>query len=198
MSTSHPYNEADLPARMARGEEEAFRILFQQYFRPLCFFADSFIDDRESAKDIAQEALYKLWNRRENFPTLDNIKAFLYISAKNACINYLKAEQRRTARHQEVMRLAEQDESFSEMLATKEELLKKIVDEIETLPDKYSNIIKLAFVEGLSHQQIAERLAMPAATVRKQKERGLKLLQTIVLKKKLSAFITLIWGIMRL
>lgn len=198
MSTSHTYNEADLPARIARGEEDAFRILFQKYFRPLCFFADSFVDDMESAKDIVQEVLYKLWDRRENFPTLDNIKAFLYISTKNTCINYLKAEQRRTARHQEVMRLTEQDESFAEMLATKEELLKKIVEEIETLPDKYSNIIKLAFVEGLSHHQIAERLAIPAATVRKQKERGLKLLQTIVLKKKLAALITLIWGIIRL
>ncbi|HJU45324.1 MAG TPA: sigma factor, partial [Chitinophagaceae bacterium] len=87
MSISTTYNEAELLAGIAKGEEEAFRILFQQYFRPLCFFAHSFIDDMEPAKDIAQEALYKLWNRKENFITLTNIKAFLYISAKNACIN---------------------------------------------------------------------------------------------------------------
>lgn len=198
MSISTTYNEAELLARIAKGEEDAFRILFQQYFRPLCFFAQSFIDDMEPAKDIAQEALYKLWNRRESFGTLDNIKAFLYISAKNACINYLKAEQRRTVRHQEVVRQAEQEADFVEILITREELLQKILLEIETLPEKYGSIIKLAFVEDLSHQQIAEQLAIPAATVRKQKERGLKLLQTIVLKKKLAAFMAVVWGLLRL
>jgi len=196
MSTT--YNEAELLARVAKGEEDAFSILFQQYFRPLCFFAQSFIDDMDAAKDIAQEALYKLWNRRENFLTLENIKAFLYISAKNACINYLKAEQRRTVRHQEVVRQAEHEDDFVEILATKEELLQKILLEVESLPDKYGSIIKLAFVEGLSHQQIADRLAIPAATVRKQKERGLKLLQTIVLKKKLTVLISLTLGLLRL
>lgn len=183
---------------MAQGEEGAFNTLFQQYFKPLCFFARSFVDDIEPAKDIVQEVLYKLWDRRDNFTTLDNIKAFLYISVRNACINYLKAEQRRSVRHQEVVRQEENEEGFVEMLAIKEELLQKILLEVETLPDKYGSIIKMAFVEGLSHQQIAERLAIPAATVRKQKERALKLLQAVVLKKKLAALIGLIWGVVRL
>jgi RNA polymerase sigma-70 factor (family 1) len=191
VSISTTYNEAELLERVAKGDEDAFSILFQQYFRPLCFFAQSFVDDVDAAKDIAQEALYKLWNRRENFLTLENIKAFLYISVKNACLNYLKAEQRRTVRHQEVVRQAEQQEDFLEMLAIKEELLQKILLEIDSLPDKYGSIIRLAFVEGLSHQQIAERLSIPAATVRKQKERGVKLLQSIVLKKKLAALLPL-------
>lgn len=193
VSTSATYNEADLLARVAKGEEEAFRMIFQQYFRPLCFFAQSIIEEMEPSRDLAQDALYKLWDRRLHFNTLGNIKAFLYITTKNACINYLKAEQRRTARHQEVARQMEIDDGRIEVLITKEELLQQILLEVDSLPEKYGSVIKLAFMEGLSHQQISDRLSIPAATVRKQKERGLKLLQNTILKRKLASIIALLW-----
>lgn len=179
---------------MAKGDEAAFRILFREHFRSLKFFAYSFTNDMETAKDLAQDAFYKLWERRGNFHSLDSVKAFLYITVKNACINHLSASHRRTERYQEVARLAEQDDSFAEALVIKEELLKKIVMEIDELPDKYGRIIKLAFVEGLNHQQIAGRLAISEATVRKQKERGLKLLKAIVVKKKLGVLLATVLG----
>lgn len=196
MPPFHEHLSNEITMRLRNGEEEAFQIIFENYFRQLSFFAHSFTRDMEAAKDLVQETLYKLWERREKFQSAENIKAFLYISVKNAALNYIKAQQRRESNHEDLLRQADLDDRYSEAMAIKEQLLQKMITEIEMLPEKYREILTLTFVEGMSHREIAAEKQISEATIRKQKERGIGLLKTLILNKKLlSIFASLCAGL---
>lgn len=197
MSTSQSHTENELILRVASGEEAAFRILFHRYFRRLCFFAHSLIENMEDAKDIAQESLFQVWIRREYFDDAEKVKSFLYITTRNSSFNYIKASKRRSDRHQEIARLMEDDTDIIQTYIAREELLHKLLLELESVPPKYAGVLKMIFIQGLSHEKVAERLSIPIATVRKQKERGLKFLQAAVLRKKLAFFLLLYEGIIK-
>lgn len=179
------YNDQDTVARFASGDTSAFRIIFDRYFRRLSFFAASIIGDSTDADDIAQEALYQLWVHRSGFTRETQLKSWLYISARNAGLNYLKSHKRREERHLENSRIYSREDDFMEAAVAKEELLEMLLRELEEIPPQHSVILKLLFLEGLGYQQIAERLGIPETTVRKQKERAVKLLRSSILKKRM-------------
>jgi RNA polymerase sigma-70 factor (family 1) len=185
------YNGNELLLRISQGDRSAFRQLFELYYSPLCHFAHAILLDMEGAEDLTQELFSRLWEKKKTLTTVENIKPFLYTAARNACLNQLKKSKRTTARQQEMLYLAEHDDSFLESRIIKEELLLLIMQEIEALSPKYRDIVRMIFIEGLSYPEIADRLSIPLATLRKQKERAIQQLQTALLKKNLLTLIGL-------
>lgn len=171
--------------RLAAGDTAAFQVIFNRYFRRLSFFAASIIEDADDANDIAQEALYQLWINRSGFATAPQLRSWLYIATRNAGLNYLKSSQRREARHLERARIVEAQQELLETAMAREELLDLLLQELEAVPPQQAIVLKLLFIEGLSYRQIAERLNLPEATIRKQKERGVKWLRAALLQKRL-------------
>lgn len=64
-------------------------LIFQQYYRPLCLYATHYLHDIDEAEDVVQDCFVKLISR-SIMP--ENIKAFLYISVRNACIDRLRCQ----------------------------------------------------------------------------------------------------------
>jgi DNA-directed RNA polymerase specialized sigma24 family protein len=72
------------------GTSGAFRDFFLQYFPGFFSFAGSFVADKRSAKNIAAESFFLLWKKRRDFHSEENVRAFLYTSIRNNCLNYLR------------------------------------------------------------------------------------------------------------
>ena len=64
-------------------------LIFQQYYRPLCLYATHYLHDIDEAEDVVQDCFVKLISR-SIMP--ENIKAFLYTSVRNACIDRLRRQ----------------------------------------------------------------------------------------------------------
>src|SRR5687767_1865258 len=77
-----------------KDEPQALNAIFKMYYAPLCLFAERMLRDRPAAEDIVGDTFIKLWNRHTDFENLMNVKAFLYITTRNACLNLLKQMQR--------------------------------------------------------------------------------------------------------
>src|SRR5688500_19829073 len=90
-----------------RGNTQAFKAVYDLYFPSLCFFAKRLVDNDGEGEDIAADSFVKLLNRYDSFDTLPNIKAFLYITTRNACLNYLRYSQRQHSSKRELNRLQE-------------------------------------------------------------------------------------------
>lgn len=71
------------------GKEEAYRILFDEYYQMLCVFAMKYIKDKEVAEDIVQDIILELYSRRLRFNTPVALKSFLFLSVKNRALNFL-------------------------------------------------------------------------------------------------------------
>jgi len=177
MAAHRTYTDQELTALLQKGDERAFEQIFDHYYQALCFFSARIIVDKIAAEDIVQEVLYKLWHKHADFETLNAIKAFLYISTRNASLNYLDKEKRKDKHHQLLMGLPEETDIpvLNEIIYA--EGLREIAMALDNLPEQCGKIIKMIYQEGLKPQEIAKALGITVSTVYNQKMRGIGILR---------------------
>ena len=73
-----------------------FKEIFDRYYLPVKSYGFQYIEDDEIVEDFVQDAFLKVWEKRADFYFVAAIKSFLYMSVRNACLDYL--------RHQKVQR----------------------------------------------------------------------------------------------
>jgi len=179
-------SDADLFLRFQQGDPVAADKVFLRHVKPLCFYIERITGSAEEAQDIAADTFIKLLGRRMQFKNMDNVRAFLYRSARNAAINVNIANTRHRAAHQQIgylQRGTEASEHWLDNEQIRAEVLGAIYGEIEELPGKCREIFKAIFILGLSNEEIAGRMGIAMQTVRTQKARAIGLLRTRLLKK---------------
>ena len=184
MTAASAYTEQELIDRFRNGEQQAFKWLFDQYYVSILYYATNLLERKSEAEDIVQDIYFKLWRRRAEFNSLLHVRSFLYKSTRFACIDHLRSASSRE-RHIELLINRAINDLKSDNLMIEEELYREIVAEINRLPEKYAIILRLKYLHNLDYAAIAGRLDMSEATVRKQKQRAIELLRTLVLKKQL-------------
>ncbi len=168
---------------------DAFEYVFDLHYRPLCYYARSFLADQHEAEDAVAEVFVKLWEKAADFDNLNSIKGFLYISTKNKCLDELKKGKRQHTAFNDYRQTAETTEEIADFDRLEAEVLERLYEEIERLPTKAREIFKLIFFDGLKTDEVAERLGISVKTVRNQKARAIQLLQVVLLKKGNPAFL---------
>ena len=164
-----------------KGNSRAFQSIFENYNKLLYTCAVQLVKDKEQAEDIVADTYTKLWQRREVFQTEEHVKAFLFITTRNASLNHIRHVQRKTASQSELSYL-QKDKDDQDIITNmiEGELLKRIYPLIETLPSKCKAIFKLIYFEDASTDEVAEKLHISPRNVLNQKNRAIQLL-----KKKL-------------
>ncbi len=174
---------SDVITQFNMGSTQAFSKIYNYYHRQLFFFARRLITDTQEAEDIVAECFIKVWNKRGDFQTLQNVKAFLFIATRNACFNFLKASQSQHSSHKELFYLSDGiDESAVFQQEITAELLQLLYSDIENLPPKRRKIVEM-ILQGLTDSQIAEQLNITAKTVRNQRANAIQLLREAFLNR---------------
>ena len=176
MSKHFYNNKEELIEGFRQGKEDAFDAIFTELYPALCYYAASIVDDKVVAQDIAEEAMIKVWRMRENFTHFLRLRSFLYTDVRYACINLLRLKKTRL----KAQRLApvpdQYDKARIEQLITAE-TYRELHAAIKKLPKRCREIISLYYEQGLSGNQIADKLNLAPSSVRSQKQRGIMLLQ---------------------
>lgn len=156
-----------------RGDRTAFRELFEDYYPVLCVFALKYLRDEEQCKDIAQETLLTYWQNRADFEDIFKVKGYLYMVARNRCLNVIKRGQ--VDEHYVREALLEPESYFEDEVIRQETylLVRKAVD---ALPDQMRRIIELAML-GKKNAEIATTLAIAEGTVHTLKKTAYKKLR---------------------
>ena len=139
-------------------DETQFRSIFDKYYISLCMFANQYVENDAVAADIVQECFVKLWQLRDDFMYVHQIKSFLYTSVRNKSLNEYA---------QKVQEMSK--DSFFQDKVIAEESYRILVDAIEKLPPQMKSIMQLA-LEGKSNPEIAETLNISGETVHSQKK----------------------------
>jgi RNA polymerase sigma-70 factor (ECF subfamily) len=160
-----------------QGDEKAFKMVFDHYYPALMLFVAKLTGSREEAEDISLRTFQTLYNLCHGFGTEINIKAFLYISARNASLNYLKARQRDKKLLQKFAARMEDDTFLEFEFALKPPVVAAIHRAIEELPTECRRIFKLIYFEELTPLEISEMLHISVSTIYNQKMRALQSLR---------------------
>lgn len=162
------------------GDEIPFDWAYRIYHQPLRYYSAKFVGS-EDAQDVIENVFLKLWQKKQQIDNEEHLKALLYHSAKNACLNHLK-----TSKNAQIRQLAFQDhhsgneDSYLEEMI-KAEVLAEIYRAINNLPSQCCKVVSLSYIEGRTNKEIAEQLSLPEQVVKNYKLRGMK-----ILKEKLS------------
>jgi RNA polymerase sigma-70 factor (family 1) len=175
------------------GDAEAFRQLYQLLYRRLCYFAFSLVKNMDQAEDIATDCFVKVWTRKETFESEEGIKTYLYLTAKNACIDFLRAEKRHELSHQEISYLeAGSAPHQADLPMANAEIMSALYQQLDELPPKCARVFKLIYFEQKNTAEIAALMNTSTKTVLNQKLKAIALLKAQLLKKGLLPLLLLL------
>ena len=136
-----------------------FDDFFHRYYQLLCYFAFTYLNNKENAEDIVQSVFTSLWTTNTTFTDEEHAKLFLYKSIKNACINELKRESlKQNVLNNILQQETEIDDEETAMAIIRTEIYEKILRAINDLPPKCGKIFRLAYIESLKNEEIAKIL----------------------------------------
>lgn len=152
-----------------KGDRIAFQKIFSILYPSVCYFARRYLAGSSEAEDVAQEVFINLWEQRKNFTgSITQVKAFLYISARNKCLNILKHRKVRGAHQSSLRNDIGENPTFEEILI-RTEVMNNIKKAVEALPPGCKQIINLS-MEGFKSDEIAAKLNISVNTVKLQKK----------------------------
>ena len=154
--------EAVYWARLKNGDVETLGYLYESYVDKLFQAAMRITDNREMAKDALQEVFIELWNYRETLCTVNYSQGYLVKVLRNILVKKLKKEQL-TGHLMVAESLACPEDNREDMLISLDmdkEKRKRLSRALSNLSSRQMLILKLHFYEGLSYEQIADRLSM--------------------------------------
>lgn len=139
-----------------KSNEQEMKAIFDKYSRRIVLFCNGMIKNIEEAEDITIDVFVELWKRINDFKTESNIKAFLFITAKNKCLNYI---------HRKKIVTCELNADYAEINAiVMDNLYEHIYKEVEKLPNRQKGIIK-GYLSGLTAHEISKKLGISYKTV---------------------------------
>lgn len=165
-----------LVSNFSKDHPDAFATVFNTYYPSLCSFAYRFLENVEDARDVVSEVFEKLWVKQTDLEAPGNIKSYLYVSVRNACINSLKRSHQQLERNKQLLQIISSDENYKAALLL-HETTQQIYEEISLLPGQCKKIFELLYIEGLSSSEAARVLDLAEQTIRNQKTIGLNILK---------------------
>lgn len=154
--------------------EQGFHDIFNKYYVTLCLFANQYIESQDVAADIVQDSFAKLWQIREDFFYLHQVKAFLYTAVRNKALNEL--EHSKVAYEYAQKIIEKKKDAFFHDAIIEEETYRIVTEAIDRLPSQMKSIMRLA-LEGKKNADIAESLNISTETVHTLKKIAYKKLR---------------------
>ena len=157
--------------------KQKFEKIFKEHFAGLCYFAQKYIDDMDSCKEIVHTAFLKVWENRHEFDWDKPAKSYLFTSVYNRSMNFIR-DNKKFMQSSDGTALTATLES-SEFTDTMElaELEGKIKKAILKLPERCREIFELNRFEGKKYAEIADHLKISIKTVETQMSKALKIMK---------------------
>lgn len=171
-------NDIDLIKGIERGDEAAFKELFVKYYTQLVVFARKVVVDDDLARELVQDVIVNFYEKRGDIKIHSSLKAHLYQSVRNRCLNQIKHSQIRRDHHASIYITQKESEAYVDDKLEETELEQKIFSIIQTLPAQCKKIFEMSRFDGVTNQEIADKLELSKRTVETQISKALKVLRT--------------------
>lgn len=185
MSDIYTGEDQILLQKISEGDTGSFNLLYEKYWRLVYSSAIKRLRDHEKAQDTTQDIFTNLWLKRSDLQ-IDNLPAYLYAAVRNKVLNLFEKEKRYTPLEQLVYDNIEYGEQ-ADAMTLRHEFMQAYKTLVESLPSQRKKIFHYHFDQGLSTEEIADKMALSRKTVQNQLGRAV-----LSLKAKLSHLLFLL------
>lgn len=173
-------DDADLARRLRARDAGAMRELYDHYGRLIYSLIQRMVRNSAAAEDLVQETFLRIWNR---IPAFDQERGALgpwvLTVARNRAIDYLRSTDARMSAGALDLDRMEHPAQFCDFedRALSLDRARLLKDAFEKLTPNQKTVIELAYYEGLSQTEMAERMQQPLGTVKTWVRSALKVLR---------------------
>ncbi|MDX2000779.1 MAG: sigma-70 family RNA polymerase sigma factor [Thermoanaerobaculia bacterium] len=178
------WSDYALVQAVAAGDGDALGELYDRFSPLLLALGRRILADAEEAEDVVQETFVHLWRRATSYdPQKSSVSTFLVLVTRSRAIDRLRTRQviDRTLGQVGLEPSATLDTSgdgVSRVLNL--ERRERVRQELATLPDEQRQVLDLAFFDGLTQREIAERTGIPLGTVKTRTLLAMRKLRTVL------------------
>jgi RNA polymerase sigma-70 factor (ECF subfamily) len=177
--------EKDFIQRFHEDDETAFKKLFEKYYSNLILFALKFVADTCDREDIVMNAFAALWRKLPDIEHEANIPAYLIKCVQNGCIQHLQRQKRASNALKKLALVEEFQQATAKHQKWVSDIVEGIKSLIEKLPEHEKKVFLLSFVDGLTSEEIAEKLNVSITTVYNNRSKALTKLRALVFNSNL-------------
>lgn len=179
--------DSEYMEKLGQGDHKSFDALFMLYHPRVKNFLKGFIKDEEEACDMAQDIFFKVWTNRESISKVSSLKAYLYRMARNMVYDYYEHSLVKESYEQKQQSSSTYADLIEEDLYAQE--LSILIDiAIEQMPEQRRRIFKMSRKDGLSNDEISQRLQINKRTVENHITQALADLREVVRRAFLLLF----------
>jgi RNA polymerase sigma-70 factor (ECF subfamily) len=173
-------NDLDLLRRVAQGDEGALGALYDRFGAMVYALAYRIVGQQVDAEEVAMETFAQVWRDAGKFDaSRGSVAAWLCVIARSRALDLIRSHSRRQRLNDSVAREpVESAASAPDILH--EERRQAVGAALAELPATQREAIELAYYEGLSQSEIAERLQQPLGTIKTRMRTGMLTLRDML------------------
>ena len=172
--------EANLVAQIAAGDVGGpLAALYGRYGRRLFRFGVQHLSDQGLAEEMVQETFVRLWRTAGRFDAeKSSVGTYLYVIARSVAADIRKRPSSRPL-------MSVDDVNVPPIPDSVDQILDSVIvrEAFDTLGPAHAEVIRLAHEEGLTQQQIADRLVLPLGTVKTRTFHGMRALRAALIER---------------
>ncbi|MET0464704.1 MAG: RNA polymerase sigma factor [Chitinophagaceae bacterium] len=162
--------DEELMSRVAAGELDCMRVLFERYQAWIYNFLLQMVQNRDVSEDLTQSTFYKVMKHRSSYNG-SKFASWIFQIARNLCMDHFREAKQKMAPMDGIPEIADTVEDGDQLVELKKALLK--------LPEADREILIMSRFHGMKYLQIAEVLNSTEAAVKVRVHRAVKKLRTV-------------------
>ncbi len=179
MALNESTSDNKLVDKLRKGDRVAFYNIYERYCKRLYGFVFRYIKVEVDAEEIVQEVFIKIWESRNKIDAHASFESFLFTIAYNSTISLLRKranEQKYLEHLKSILQIQKAPDLIDEIQFN--ELNEKVKTLLNELTPRQKEIFQLSRVDGLTHNEIAQKLNISLNTVKKHMANALSFLKS--------------------
>jgi len=176
VSANQTYNEKELLSRIAEGDEQAFTVIFDEYYPLLFTYVNRITQSAPETESILQDIFMKIWQGRETLQFVERFSPYLWVMTRHHALNAMRNLARRSALLDDFARqtqIIETDETRNLHLS--------LIDQaIKHLPEHCRQVWTMNRIDKMKQAEIAAALGIALPTVKKYMQQAISLITQYV------------------
>jgi RNA polymerase sigma-70 factor, ECF subfamily len=174
----YSYTDEKLMSLFQGGDENAYIILVNRYKDKLINFIYHYLKDSESAEDVVQETMIKLYQKKHYYKEIAKFSTWLYTIAKNLANTELRKRKNRKitllshfSKDDKTYEIPSDDLDIGQQVQT-DVINEIIMNAVNQLSEKFKSVIILRDIQEISYEEISEIIGIPIGTVKSRINRA--------------------------
>jgi len=167
----------DVTYALQSGNEMVFEQVFKEYYERLCNYANTLVNDMDEAEEIVQSTFLTVWEKRKDIEIHTSVKAYLYQSVYNQCLNRLKHFKVRQEHKEHYLHVTDSSIGSVSDTVLGNELEKQIESAVSSLPAQCQTVFRLSRFENLTYAEISQQLNISVKTIENHMGKALRIMR---------------------